>query len=232
MAICVNCGVELDDGLLICPLCGKHPKERTLEAVPFFNYPGDISNLQRKEIRKSLWELSAIIAFSAVAVCTIVDLVIEKKLTWSLFSDATIAGMWLILTLFLHAYKKPFVIVPGLVVTVLADLFLIDLITGGRKWFFDAGLPLVISAIATVLAIIILYKIANLKGLNIIAAALVVLSGSCIIIEMILDDYVKGSVDLRWSLIVAISVFPVAALLLYYHYRLKRVNLLDRFLHI
>ena len=25
MTLCVNCGVELDDGLKICPLCGKDP---------------------------------------------------------------------------------------------------------------------------------------------------------------------------------------------------------------
>lgn len=232
MTICVNCGVELDDGLLICPLCGKNPLEHTVDPVHSFNYPVEIANLQRKEIRRSLWELSAVITFSAVAVCTIVDLVIEKKLTWSLFADATIIGMWLIGTLFLHAYKRPLIIMPGLVITVLADLYLIDLITGGRSWFFDAGLPLVIAAIATTLAIIILYRIANLKGLNILAAALVVFSGTCILTEMILDEYLNGSVDLRWSLIVSISVFPVAALLLFYHYRLKKGNYLDRFLHI
>lgn len=232
MAICVNCGVDLDEGIIVCPLCGKDPMVHTMVTGPSFNYPSDIVKLQRKEIRRSLWELSAVIAFSAITVCTIVDMIIEKIPTWSLFSDAIIAGIWIILTLILHAYKKKMIIIPGVVLTILADLFLIDLITGGRKWFFDAGLPLTIAVIAAVLVIIILYNIANLKGLNILAAALIVISGFCIITEIILDRFINGSVDLRWSLIVAISVFPVATLLLFYHYRLKRGNLLERFLHI
>lgn len=232
MAICVNCGVELDDGLVVCPLCGKDPYVHSLEPVPSFNYPSDIVKLQRKEIRRSLWELSGIISFSAVAICTIVDLVAGNRLTWSIFSDATIIAVWIILTLFLHAYKKPLIIIPGLILTILSDLFLIDVVTGGRKWFFDAGLPLVISVFAAGVVIIILYNIANLKGLNILAAALLVLSGFCILTEIILDGYISGSVNLHWSLIVSVSVLPVSVLLLFYHYRMKRGNLLDRFLHI
>ncbi len=35
MALCVNCGVELDEGLKICPLCGKDPSDLTgQEPVP------------------------------------------------------------------------------------------------------------------------------------------------------------------------------------------------------
>jgi hypothetical protein len=232
MAICVNCGVEIDDALTTCPLCGKNPREYSLKAESSFSYPSGIVSLHRKEIRRSLWELSCIIAFSVIAVCSVVNLIFEKRLTWSLLSDATMVGVWIILTLILHFYKRTIVIIPGLVLTILADMYLIDLITGGRDWFFEAGLPIVISVITAVIIIILLYKIANFKGLNIIAAALVVISGFCVLTEMILDWYNKGLIDLRWSLIVAVSVFPVASLLLFYHYRLKKGDMLERYLHI
>lgn len=233
MIICINCGVELDDGLTLCPLCGYDPsKEGKQEKSDFNYYPSEIIQLHRKEIRMSLWELSAIIAFSAVAVCTLVDLVIIPGLRWSLISDVFVIGAWITFTLFLHAYRKAFVIFPGLLITVLAALLTIDLLGPADGWFLPVGLPLSIASFAACGIIIILYRIANFKGLNIIAAALLILSGLCIITEMILDEYLKGSVDLRWSLIASISIIPVSLLLLYYHYRLKKGNMLDRFLHV
>jgi hypothetical protein len=49
---------------------------------------------------------------------------------------------------------------------------------------------------------------------------------------MILDEYLNGVVDFRWSLIAAISILPVALIFFFYHYRLKKGNRLDSFFHI
>ncbi len=232
MAICVNCGIELDDGLKICPLCGKDPGNKgEQEHIPE-NYPSGIIQIQRKENRRYLWELCGIIAFSGIAVCTIVDLLISKELRWSLFSDVSIAAAWIILTLFLFAYKKPFILVTFLMLTILAALFFIDLIASGPGWVFPVGLPVTLTAFIAIGAIVILYRAAHFKGLNIIAAALIILSGFCIITEMILDKYLNGLVVLRWSLIEAISILPVALVFFFYHYRLKKGNRLDSFFHV
>ncbi|MCX6334194.1 MAG: hypothetical protein NT092_07815, partial [Bacteroidia bacterium] len=74
MAICVNCGIELDDGLMICPLCGKYQGNNDKQEHIPGNYPSDIIQLHKKENRKHIWELCGIIAFSGITVCTIVDL--------------------------------------------------------------------------------------------------------------------------------------------------------------
>jgi hypothetical protein len=232
MAICVNCGVELDNGLRVCPLCGKDPLIKSEQADISDNYPSGIIQIQRKENRRYLWELSGIIAFSGIAVCTIVELLISKNLRWSLFSDVSIAAAWIIITLFLFAYRKPFILVSLLMLTIMAALFLIDVIAAGQNWFFPVGLPMIIAAFIITGIIIILYRTAHFKGLNIIAAALIILSGFCIITEMILDKYLNGSVDLRWSLIAAISILPVSLVFFFYHYRLKKGNRLDSFFHV
>ncbi|MCX6335475.1 MAG: hypothetical protein NT092_14445 [Bacteroidia bacterium] len=45
IAICVNCGIELDDGLMVCPLCGKYQGNNDEpEHIPE-NYPSDIIHL-------------------------------------------------------------------------------------------------------------------------------------------------------------------------------------------
>jgi hypothetical protein len=232
MTICVNCGVELDDGLKICPLCGRDPGNKGEQENISNNYPSGIIQRQKKENRRYLWELSGILVFSGIAGCTIFDLITGKGLNWSLFSDVSLVAAWVILTLYLFAYKRTFTIVTLQMLTILAALFFIDLIATGREWFFQAGLPVTIAAFVAAGIVIILYKTAHFDGLSIIAAAFIVLSGFCIITEMILDKYLTGSVDLRWSLIVAVSILPVALVLFFYHYRLKKGNRLDSFFHI
>lgn len=232
MAICVNCGVELDDGLKVCPLCGKDPVKKVEKEDISNNYPSGIIKIQKKENRRYLWELSGILAFSGIAVCTIVDLLISKNLKWSLYADVSISAAWIMLTLFLFENRKPFMLASWMMLTVMAALFLIDLIAGGKQWFLPVGLPLTMAAFITAGIIIILYRGAQFKGLNIIAAALVILSGFCIITEIILDKYLESSVQLRWSLIAAISILPVALIFFFYHYRLKKGNRLDSFFHI
>jgi hypothetical protein len=232
MTICVNCGIELDDGLKICPLCGKHLENSgEQEHIPE-NYPSDIIQLHKKENRKHLWELSGIIAFSGITVCTIVDLLINKGLRWSLFCDVSILAVWIFMTISLYVHKRTLIFIALQMLTILASLFFIDLIATGPEWFFPVGLPVIIAAFIAIVAIVILYKAAHFKGLNIIAAALIILSGFCIILEMILDEYLNGVVDFRWSLIAAISILPVALIFFFYHYRLKKGNRLDSFFHI
>jgi hypothetical protein len=232
MTLCINCGVELDDGLKICPLCGKDPVNKGEEEHISNDYPSDIIQLQRKENRRYLWELSGIIAFSGIAVCTILDLIISKRLSWSLFSDVSICAAWVILTFYRFVYKRTLIVVTLLMLTILVALYLTDLIATGREWFFPVGLPVTMAIFIAAGTVIILYNTFHLKGLNIIAAAFIVLSGYCIITEMIFDKYLKGIVDLQWSLIVAVSILPVALVFFFYHYRLKKGNRLDSFFHI
>jgi hypothetical protein len=232
MTICVNCGIELDDGLMICPLCGKDPVNKVEEEYISGNYPSRFIQIQRKENRKYFWEFSGIITFSGIAVCTIIDLVLNKSLKWSLYSDVSISAIWVIFTLFLFMFKRPLILAALLMVSVLAALFFIDLIDTDQKWFFTLGFPMAIAAFIASSAVIILYRAAHFKGLNIIAAALIIFSGFCIFTEMILDEYRYGSIHLRWSLITAVSILPVALVFFFYHYRLKKGNRLDSFFHI
>jgi len=216
----------------MCPLCGKDPENNFEQEPVSDNYPSDIIQLQKKENRRYLWELSGILAFSGIAVCTILDLLTGKGLNWSLFSDISITAAWVILTLYLFAYKRTLVLVILQMLAILAALFFIDLITPGKGWFFPVGAPLTIAGFIAAGTVIFLYRAVHLKGLNIIASAFIALSGFCIIAEIVFDNYKKGFLDLQWSLIVAVSVLPVALLFFFFHYRLKKGNRLDSFFHI
>ncbi len=232
MVICINCGVELDESYKKCPLCGRNPHSgQEKEGRESEQLTASFHNA-KKENRKYLWELSGIITFSGIVICTIVDLLTVKGLSWSLLSDVSLLAIWTIITLFHYFYRRPFILVPGLLLSLLVFLFLTDLFAPGIRWFFPVALPVTIALAISVAIIITLYKVFNFKGLNIIASGFLVLSGFCIITEIVLDTFFYGNVDLRWSLITAVSTLPFASVLFFYHYRLKKGKQLDSFFHI
>jgi hypothetical protein len=232
MTICAHCGVELDSGIMICPLCGKNVENIGDQEYVSDNYPSNIIKLQKKEKKRFLWELSGVITFSAIVVCTLVDLLVSKGLKWSLYSDIAVLAIWVILTLFRFLYRRTIMLSGFILMTILVSLFLIDFLSKDVKWFFPVGLPVTLAAFLAVGIVMVLYRTARLKGLNIIALALIVLSGFCILLETTLDVYLSGVLHLRWSLIAAISVIPVALVFLYYHYRLQKGKNLDSLFHI
>jgi hypothetical protein len=234
MSYCTNCGVELDNDLVSCPLCGftigKETVANTAEKSEY--YPSDIILLHKKETRRHIWELSGIISFSGIVVCTIVDFVIHKSLSWSLYADTSILASWICLTLILLAFRKYFLIFPGFLLTVLTMLFLFNLISPPINWFYGLGLPVTMALFVAVIIIILLWKVAHFRGFNILAIAFLVLSGFCIVSEVFIDKYVSGRVDIRWSAIVAVAIFPIALVLLFVHYRMKKGKRLDSYFHV
>jgi hypothetical protein len=234
MNICTHCGVELDTDVINCPLCGvtNVNGEVSDKKVQSVHYPSDVLVLHRKEARKHLWELTGIIAFSGITVCTIVDLVIGKKLSWSLYADSSILAAWIVLSLILLAFKKYFIVIPGLLITILSMLFLFNLFSPPVNWFYGIGLPVTIALFISVSIVTLLWKVAHFKGFNILAIAFIVLSGFCIVSEFFINKYLFRTVVLRWSLIVAVSIFPISLILLFIHYRMKKGKHLDSYFHI
>lgn len=234
MSFCINCGVELDDELISCPLCGTNIGNSNKAEMPekSEHFPSDIILLHKKEIRRNIWEFSILISFSGIAVCTIVDFVTSKILSWSLFADTAILTGWICLTLLLLAFRKYYIILPGLFITILGMLFLFDVFAPPADWFPGIGLPLTITLFVSISLMIILWKIARLKGFNFLAIAFLDLSVFCLISEVFIDKYIFGKVDIRWSAIVAVSIFPIALALLFMHYRMQKGKNLDSYFHV
>ncbi|MGE5406369.1 MAG: DUF6320 domain-containing protein [Methanosarcina sp.] len=232
MTLCVNCGVDLEGKMDVCPLCGMDPVNVKSKKADSFVYRAESGPINKSENRKYLWELCGIFAFSAIAVCTIVNLIVSRELRWSLITDVVVSAAWLILTIFLYTRRKALISAALLVLTILSALFFIDLIPRGNHWFVPVGLPITMAFVFSVAAIMILYRTVKFKGLNIVSFFFIVLSVLCILIEIILDRFLSGHVNLRWSLIASVSILPVALIIFYFHYRLKKGKRLDSFLHI
>lgn len=216
MNICRNCGVELEDNITQCPLCGNNFSDIIDETTIPVSHPSDIINLHKQESRKHLWEFTGIIAFSGITVCTIVDLVLVPGLKWSLYADASILCTWIIFSLVLRSLRKTYVLIPGIIITILAMLIMFDLISFSTDWFIPVGLPVTITAGVLISVIILLNRIFHLRGFNIIAISFLLIACFCMIIETVVDKYVTGTIEMRWSLLTAVSIFPIALILFFF----------------
>jgi uncharacterized membrane protein YvbJ len=95
MNYCKNCGVELEENMNFCPLCGKSIADETFQNKEDLHYQktkqeerilSDFKELTQIQRRKLFWELSGIILISGMIVTFIIDLITNKGITWSKYS--------------------------------------------------------------------------------------------------------------------------------------------------
>ena len=232
--ICPNCGVVLDRGIEICPLCFNDPAKGPGKAKEGIspNYPSEILKMNARERAKYNWELSGLIAASGILVSLIVDLVLGKGLSWSLYSVTVITGIWVYITLFVFWLRRPWLLVTGLTLTTLAIQVVIDLLVLPVHWFVILSIPFTISFFILLSLVVILSRRARYKGFNILALAFIGLSIQCFVFEVFTDLYLDGVVSIDWSAITASAIIPFSAILMFIHYRLKRGLNLKSYFHV
>jgi|WetSurMetagenome_2_1015567.scaffolds.fasta_scaffold02237_10 hypothetical protein len=232
MKICNICGVELDDALLVCPLCGSDPLNHKEHEQSISNTPEEIIELHRREQAAHLWELTGIIAFSAICVCTIVDLIVGPGLRWSLFVDTSCLALW-ICHLLVH-FKKVSITarIIGFAITIILTLFLFSLFSINSGWFIPLALPICISLYFCTGLVILFRKAFRFYGFNLLGITFASIAIFCILTECILDLHNNGTIQIHWSVIAAISIFPLSLFFFFMHYRLKSGNRLDSFFHV
>lgn len=229
--VCPNCGVILDEGVRECPLC-HHKKEIAGSEQDKELYPSDILHLSEKKSRIHAWELSAIIALSANLICLIVDMVIGKGINWSLYAITAITCLWLFITSFTFFLKKPVMLGLSLTLSTLGTLLIIDILNPPITWFTGIGLPVTVTFWLLFGIFLVLYRKLRYKGFNILAFILIEISALCIVIDLFTDMHLRDSIFIDWSAITAATLVPLAGILLFVHYRMKRGKDLGSFFHV
>jgi hypothetical protein len=241
MKQCTNCGVELDVEMNYCPLCGqksnapvvpghkeqfnKDSMDAEVESYAF----EELTPLQKGKI---FWELSTIILVSGVVVSLFIDLLVNKQVSWSKYSITI--GMFLFVNISLITFlqRSVYLLLLGSYVSTSLLLLLLDLFSKNLGWGLKLGIPIIFFCYFIISLIVIIIKKSKQKGVNIIAYSLVAAGILCLCIDGIITLHRYNLFKLQWSMIVMISVLPVAGILLFIHYRLKKVTNLKRFFHI
>jgi hypothetical protein len=230
MKICDNCGVELDDNMDVCPLCNDNDEVKITRKTVI--YPSDALDLARRDSRKYAWELSGVVTLAGIIISIMVNLVFEKRLSWSLYSVTALLYVWSAITIFFFEVKHPFTLLPGLLLTTLGMLILIDMFDKPIRWFVPIALPITVTFFVLIAVVMSIIKIAKYKGFNILAVILIAFCLWCLTSELFIDLAAFKSINIRWSAIVTAAFLPVSMVLLFMHYRLKRGRRLDSFFHV
>ncbi len=236
MPYCSRCGVEVDNDVVNCPLCNT-PIQHFEETGPAESrYPADDveprPRIGDRGRRRILWEVLTLLYAIGVIVVVGSDLRVDAAVDWSLYPTISIVFAWICTTLLIFFRKQPATIVIGTIVSTIAFLAATDLVDGKIEWFFPLGLPIlalfvIISGIISVATIR-----AKERGLNVVAFVLIGIAVFCFGVDLLVSLYLTATVDFTWSIVVLLTLIPVAIILLFLHYRLRNRFDLKRVFHL
>lgn len=232
MSICKNCGVELDDDMQYCPLCGVGVsgmgKDITTDTKGLAAFNRAMSQPQKK----FTWEIISIILLPSLATTFIVDVIINERMTWSEYPVAICLVIFSYVSLFAFWHQKTITQIAGSFILSSLFLFILDVLKEGIAWPVKLGIPLLFAANLIIAILIIFMRLSKFKGINLIAYAFLGASLLCISVEGILSMFKTGTIYFSWSIIVAACNVPVILILLFVHLRLKKGRSLQKTFHI
>ena len=239
MAICERCGVEIDDSAVMCPLCGTElsggggkSKTEPVNRQIMPEFVDEIRPLNVKQRARLAWEISTLMFLSAVIVVLFVDLISNRRISWSVYPIIATGFAWALSSLASFFYRYPVVLFIGAYIDALALLLLLDIASAELFWFVQLGLPITTCLFLILGILFIIGPRIGRRGLNIPAFILLGIGIFTMGIEWTVDWYLFRAVSLSWSGLVLVSVCPVAIILLFVHYRLRKYVDLKRFFHL
>lgn len=239
--ICPNCGVELDANMQACPLCNyadfdNHPKSDQVVSIPEIPQKSktlsDYVRLTPVQKRKLFWEVSAIILISGIIVTLMIDFVSTKGITWSKYSITACLVLFANITFLSFLRHRLFLLLSGSFLFTSVLLVLFDLYNKDIGWGTRLGIPILFSLYLIFFLFALVLRFTRQHGFNILAWLFLASGLLTLCLDGILSVYTKGVIILHWSLIVVVCIVPVAAILFYIHYRLKKGIELKQFFHI
>jgi hypothetical protein len=234
MNICKNCGVELEEDMLNCPLCGEavtgDGKSRVTapNQQQAFQYSQKMSRPQKK----FTWEIVSLILLSGIIATFIIDFIINKQISWSEYPVAVSLIIFSYVSLFAFWHQRIILQMVGGLILSSVFIIVLDVFTGYDGWSVKLGIPLLLAGNFIAMALIAVIHKSKYKGINLIAYTFLGAALLCICIDGILSFFKTGAFQVQWSVIVAGSIVPVVLVLLFAHFRLKKGRSLEKTFHI
>ncbi len=227
MSICKNCGVDLGEGNEKCPLC--EPSERQEKRVAS---PADLFRVSRIQNKRHMYEITMLLLISGVIITIAIDAVFGKGMSWSLATTTSIGYLIAMVSGTYLLRQRPYLMIAVTAAATLVFLWLLDHFTGANGWFMTVACPMAVSAALLTASVIFLNSLSRYRGLNLLATILVALALFTIITEFLIDRLLTSVFTPQWSVVTAASLFIIAMIFIFIHYRLKRGRSLGRLFHI
>lgn len=230
MKTCSNCGVQVEDELDECPLCGepiteeKRRERRRREERENLLRPGAEAEPSERTVRGAkiwLFEMVSLVAFTAAIIVFATDFAYEFSLSWSPVPLLAIGFVYLFVASIIGLVRHPTALLVVDTLLVAAFLLALDLLIGSDRWFLSLALPitLLIGLITGVAA-----GIAVKLHLNTLQTVAVVFLASGVFVmglELIVSRAITGSPIVSWSIIAFACALSLFFLILFINKRLR-----------
>jgi hypothetical protein len=229
MTYCSRCGVEVEERVEACPLC-EAPIHRLDEPRKDpARYPEVVATPDR-QVRYLVWILSTAALSSITLTLVTLDVVLNHRITWSLYPLVGAGVIWLLITLVVALARRPIFVIVGQAVATGGFLFLIDISDGHLHWFAPLALPIVAVVTAASLLVWLVARLSRRAPALIAAAVLAGCAAGSVAVDLLVSAYL-GTPGMSWSFVVLGAAVPLIVFLLYFHIRLGRRIHLERILH-
>lgn len=229
---CKNCGVELEEQMIFCPLCGQDVNE----TIPVKTVYGQAVLPAHKPMsqpqKKFTWEIVSIILLSGAVTTTVVDYLVNKKIGWSEYTAAISLTIFCYVSLFAFWKQRTLIELAGGFLLSSVVMVLLDALSGGIDWSLKMAVPLLFIISILVMILIFIFRESSIKGINLLVYAFIAAAILCLAIDGIISFYRDSVLVLDWSLIVAACTFPVVLVLIFVHVRLKKGRSLEKTFHV
>ena len=222
MSYCVNCGVKLASSEKKCPLCNTivynpNIKEDTYRP----NYSDKIEKIKSINLRYIV-KLSVIVLLILGTIAVFCDLIITKSISWSIYVVCSI----LYLACHLSFIMKKGIKIPMLLELVGSELFMfvITYLNNGLMWYKYLAMPFIFILWLYVVLCIYLVKRKTKSLLRRIAICLMFSSITLIIIEILIDLYLRGVISLSWSIYAMLPISIISTLILILSFNRKLLD--------
>ena len=201
---CRRCGVEVDENLGNCPLCGAFVSEEKQESI--YEYP----QINLKTKRQLVFKICMFITLFTVALVLAINVAVNHTVSWSLHVIFGLAIVWFAVG---RSTIKRLNVRKHLTwnfLAVIALLFYINIWSSKMQnpWSFTLGAPIAVLTWATVLEILTFAHKGGRGNYMIALTKLFVLSAICIGISYLW----LGKCDWGWFICAARGFIDVLAL--------------------
>ena len=211
---CIKCGVELEDGIEKCPLCGtKVPviETQSNEQIGTKEYPTIKINLYEIKIKKI--KKSIFLTFLTICMITIFEIYLQNvvmygEMRWGYYAIPSVVLFLLSIFVFLddYSFRQNLLL---LFLGISAYLAFLDFHDGKFTWSLRTGIPIVLTLYVLGLIfswIMSKHKSDKIKTLNYF---LILVGVFLLVLEWIVRD------RLSWSLWASIPLFILGIMLKY-----------------
>ena len=230
MVVCKQCGVELDSGMQICPLCDTPVIDGHQVIEPSGSTDLADRRVKPRLLRNILWQIVCILLLSGIVSTLVIDVSIVGRVTWSIY-PVTICLVVLCYATLLALWKAKFV--AQIIIAWIASgvVLLVVQLSTAKEWPLSLALPIVSAVTIVSILLTLILNIIKMKGLNVLAILFVGIAIICLIIEGILSLYFKDQIQFSWSVVVSACLLPVTAAIVFIFLRTRNNRDLQKIFH-